>query len=148
MGQGTEKLISKKGVAVKFGLTETPVIPAALTRIGRVKGQVQINDSISTTTVTDMDLLEGDIADIIPNARSVSVSLGTNLIPDDPGFEEVDEAYNAIGYGVLQISGAPRGGAGATLTKNYWGFFSQLNMNFNEDGVAETAIVFSPSQVL
>jgi hypothetical protein len=137
MGQGTGKLLTKEGIDVTVGLT----------RIGRVKGQIRISDSKGSITVTDMDLKAGDIADKIAGSRSVSVSFGTNLVADDPGYTAARSQYKAGTLGNLTVRATSRDGT-TVWSETYYGEFTTFDTTLNEDNVGESAIVFEPSQIV
>lgn len=128
-------LIRRAGVSLRIGAAN----------FGRPKGQIQIQDSRGTQTITDFDTAAGDIYDTITEGRTVSLSWSANLVTSDAGYQAAKAAYEADTVVTVTVEAVAEGGGAATWT--YTGLFSQMNITLNESGVAECSFTFVASGV-
>ena len=128
-----QKLIRRSGVKLRIAKEDdtTPGTPGAFVSVGRVKNQIQLNDSRGTQTITDFETAADAISQQITDGRTVGMTFTTNLVTDDAGYTLAETQYKADELVWLEVEATAIDGS----TVKEWGFIgflNQFNHTFNE----------------
>lgn len=106
------------------------------------RGSVTLTDQRGTVTYSDFSSALGDIATQTADGdRTISLSFTAYLIPSDPVFVDMYDAYDDNGAVAIRIKAKERVGT-TSFDKAFKGFLSVFNVTYSQDGAAEVAVTF------
>ncbi|EYB69048.1 hypothetical protein DEIPH_ctg011orf0012 [Deinococcus phoenicis] len=134
--------VRRKGVRVLYA-PEAAGAPGTFTTIkDHISGNVSINDTRQTQTLREFGTDYGDFDMTWAEGRSGTVSLTINMVPSDPGYDALHDAYEANSYGYLFIEALDELATPTGHTLKYAVQLSQFNVTLNMDNVAQVAVTF------